>query len=169
MGPLRLVLGRSAVGLGEDTEAPGEGVIVTARARSETLIEVAHAAANAHGLVDLATDHLAVRDIVCPPATRETDVVLAGEGVCLCSSESSPRPAETGRLPRAEVATIAANALDDEQVFTSDFVDIGSLEKIVLGCRKSNDCVPKAIGEVRYASRRAVEMAIVVGREEVAV
>ena len=91
---------RSAIGLGKKAEAPGEGVVVATGTRRKTLVEVAHATpVDAHGLVDLAADHLTMRYIVRPETTGEADIVLAGEGVRLCSSERGPRPAKAGGLP----------------------------------------------------------------------
>lgn len=53
---LKKVRFHSAVGLCKETEAPGERVVVPARSRCKTLVEIAYAAADAHRLIDLAAN-----------------------------------------------------------------------------------------------------------------
>lgn len=109
-------------------------------------------------------------NIFGPGCSGERDVGRASERVCGGRCVRRPCATEAGRAPRAEVpSTVAANGLDDEQVLAADRVDIGGLEDVVLRARNCNDWCAHAVGEGANGRLRAVEVTVVIGREQVAV
>lgn len=109
-------------------------------------------------------------DICRPGAAGELHVVRTSEGVGLGGGECGPRATEASRSPGAEVPVPrASDTLHNEKVLVADLVHIRCLEQVVWSRRGSNHRIAESAREVGYGRGRTVQVAVIVGREEVAV
>src|SRR6185503_2670327 len=109
---------------GQQTRPVGEQSVVAAGVGGASLVEQLQVAGvDGHRLVRVATDQIAVADVVGP---RRAAVCLAGEGIALGRCLRGPRTAQTGGGERAEVAPVRPDRLHEHEVLVLalDLVDL---------------------------------------------
>lgn len=161
------------VGLGDQTKLPRKQVVIPTRRRAQSLVQILQLArTDGHSLIRLSANQLPVTDALGPGGPAEGNVVRARKGVCLGVGQALPRSGQTVGSPGAEVPLpVAADGFHEKQILpVSGVVDVGRLEQgVLVGVGQGNHCIAHAVGEVGQRGLRAVQMAVVVRGEQVAV
>jgi len=162
------------VRLTKEAKPPRQRVVGYVCTRVHALVEKSQIARrDSQSLIRLRTHHLAVADALSPCSPIKTDIIGASERVRLRGRKIGPITSKTVRGPGAEVPiAIAADGLDDEEIRAiAHIVHARGLKQAVYAVvsRLRNHHVAHAIWEAADVRRGAIEVTVVIGREEIAI